>query len=83
MAKPPNKEEARVYFLKMEGDYCRYKSEVLEFKADQLEQVKKDAIKCYEDANTVNLGPCSPVRLGLILNMSVFYYETCKELKKA
>ena len=83
MIKPANKEESRVYFLKMIGDYCRYKTETLEFKPEQKEKVCNEATKCYEDANAVNLGPCSATRLGLILNMSVFYYETCKEHKKA
>ena len=31
----------------------------------------------------VALGPCSAVRLGLILNLSVFYHDTCNEHKKA
>ena len=77
MTKPANKEEARVYFLKMIGDYCRYKTETLEFQPEKREAVCKEASKCYEDANAVNLGPCSSTRLGLILNMSVFYYEIC------
>ena len=79
MTKPAHKEEARVYFLKMIGDYYRYKTEVLEFQPDKRELVCKEAAKCYEDANAVNLGPCTATRLGLILNMSVFYYEVCKE----
>jgi 14-3-3 protein epsilon len=67
----------------MIGDYCRYKTETLEFKPEKREEVCKEATKCYEDANAVNLGPCTATRLGLILNMSVFYYEICKEHKKA
>ena len=48
-----------------------------------LEKAKKDCTKLYEDANMIALGPCSPVRLGLILNLSVFYHDTCSDHKKA
>jgi 20S proteasome alpha/beta subunit len=81
MAKPVTKDETKVYYLKMMGDYMRYSAEVST--GSQAEKTKKECTKLYEDANMVALGPCSSVRLGLILNLSVFYHDTCKEHKKA
>ena len=63
------------------GDYMRYAAEVA--KGKELDKTKKECTKLYEDANMVALGPCSPVRLGLILNLSVFYHDTCDNHKKA
>jgi hypothetical protein len=65
----------------MMGDYLRYAAEVST--GQKLIESKKECTKMYEDANMVALGPCSPVRLGLILNLSVFYHDTCNEHKKA
>ena len=48
-----------------------------------MEQVKQEALKAYDEANQVTLPPCNPIRLGLALNFSVFYYEVMKDQKRA
>jgi hypothetical protein len=45
--------------------------------------VKKEALQAYTDANAITLPPCNPIKLGLALNFSVFYYEVMKDHKKA
>ena len=67
---------AKAFFVKMKGDYYRYISE--NAKGDKLEQAKQQALRCYEDANEVELAACDPIKLGLALNFSVFHYEVMK-----
>jgi len=76
--------EVLVFFRKMEGDYNRYGAEITS--GDKREEYKKAALKAYEDANnkaTEDLPTTNPIRLGLALNFSVFYYEICEEREKA
>jgi hypothetical protein len=73
--------EARAFFVKMVGDYYRYIAETAQ--GDKLESVKKEALKAYSEANGLTLPPCNPIKLGLALNFSVFYYEVMKDHKKA
>ncbi|KAI5169343.1 hypothetical protein PAEPH01_0632 [Pancytospora epiphaga] len=65
----------RVFFLKMKGDYYRYKAEIQP--SDDEKGPAKEALKYYlmakEKANELN--STDPVRLGLDLNFSVFNYE--------
>jgi hypothetical protein len=65
----------------MVGDYYRYIAETAQ--GDKFEQVKKEALQAYTDANAITLPPCNPIKLGLALNFSVFYYEVMKDHKKA
>ena len=67
----------------MIGDYYRYVAESAT--ADKLESVKSGALKGYEEADKLSksLNPCNPIRLGLALNFSVFYYEVMNDHKKA
>merc|ERR1712032_465667 len=46
---------------------------------------KNGALKGYDEANKLSQGlnPCNPIRLGLALNFSVFYYEVMNDHKKA
>lgn len=74
-------EEPRAFFVKMVGDYYRYIAETAQ--GDKLEQVKREALKAYTEANAINLPACNPIKLGLALNFSVFYYEVMKDHKKA
>jgi len=79
--------EPRVFYLKMKGDYYRYLVEI----GDKGEYKKKSK-EAYEEATEVSegLSKTHPIRLGLALNYSVFYYEienspaeACKLAKKA
>ena len=65
-------EEAKVFYYKMKGDYHRYHAEV-DAGDDQRERAHDAYAKATEYA--VALKPTSPIRLGLALNFSVFYYE--------
>ncbi|CAI0444815.1 unnamed protein product [Linum tenue] len=68
--------ESTVFFYKMKGDYYRY---LAEFKAgDERKEVADQSMKAYQAASTAaeaDLPPTHPIRLGLALNYSVFYYE--------
>jgi 14-3-3 protein epsilon len=85
----PNAEdpEAKVFYLKMKGDYHRY---IAEFTKGEVQQdAARDATEAYEKASkaahdeTAPLRTTNPVRLGLALNFSVFYYEILNEPDKA
>ena len=65
-----------VFYFKMKGDYHRYLSEFQD--GDVRKQSSSDALEAYEQASTIAssaLAPTHPIRLGLALNFSVFYYE--------
>ena len=72
-------EEAKVFLYKMKGDYHRYWAEVVEGE-DQRSKAHEAYTKATEYA--VSLKPTSPIRLGLALNFSVFYYEILKNPEK-
>jgi len=71
--------EAKVFYLKMKGDYNRY---IAEYAQGELKQkVSEEALAAYKEAteNTKSLSPIHPISLGLALNFSVFYYEVINE----
>ncbi|XP_028075525.1 14-3-3-like protein GF14 iota [Camellia sinensis] len=65
------------------GDYYRY---LAEFKTDQeKKKVAEQSLKGYEAASTTantDLPSTHPIRLGLALNFSVFYYEIMNLLQR-
>ncbi|XP_078429224.1 general regulatory factor 9 [Wolffia australiana] len=76
--------ESSVFYYKMKGDYYRY---LAEFKVGNE---KKDAadrsLKAYREATEIaeeGLSPTHPIRLGLALNFSVFYYEIMNSPERA
>ena len=76
--------ESKAFFLKMVGDYYRYVAESAH--GAKLQTVKDGASDFYAQATEVSikdLGACNPIRLGLALNYSVFYYEVINDHKKA
>lgn len=68
--------ETKVFYLKLKGDYYRYRAEFTSGKEN--EQAGNLAEKAYRDAYDIaekNIPIYSSTRLGLALNFSVFYYE--------
>lgn len=67
--------EAKVFFLKMKGDYFRYLGEFVT--GDKRKGVIQLAQEAYKVASNESeeLKTTHPIRLGLALNYSVFYYE--------
>jgi len=82
--------ESKVFYLKMKGDYHRYLAEVAN--ADKRSDIISQSEKSYEDAFKVScegedghgaMQPTHPIRLGLALNFSVFFYEIRDDHNKA
>ncbi|RXN28822.1 14-3-3 beta alpha-A [Labeo rohita] len=68
--------ESKVFYLKMKGDYYRYLSEVAS--GESKTTTVDNSQKAYQDAFEISkkeMQPTHPIRLGLALNFSVFYYE--------
>jgi len=76
--------ESKVFYLKMKGDYYRYLAEVAV--GDARNAVLDDSQKAYQEAFEIaksKMQPTHPIRLGLALNFSVFYYEILNSPEKA
>jgi 14-3-3 protein epsilon len=76
-------DESKAFFYKLIGDYYRYMSECAA--PDKKEEVKQGALENYNLAEQAceSLNPCNPIKLGLALNCSVFYYEVMENHSKA
>lgn len=81
-ARASGKKEPVVFYLKMKGDYYRY---LVEIRGTEREEDRMKSRKAYEEATSESgeLAATHPIRLGLALNFSVFYYEIENDPKKA
>jgi hypothetical protein len=77
-------DEGRVFLIKTLGDYYRYLGEV------QVGAAREATVKKSEDAYVramtlamAEMTPTHPIRLGLALNFSVFYYEMANSPDRA
>ena len=76
--------ESKVFYQKMKGDYYRYLSEVKS--GDARQKVVDSSSEAYEEALKEaenEMPPTHPIRLGLALNYSVFFYEIMNKPDKA
>jgi 14-3-3 protein epsilon len=83
LMKKAEDDEARVFYLKMKGDYNRY---IAEYATGELrESVSQGALDSYKAAADAakGLSPVHPIALGLFLNFSVFYYEVINDHETA
>uniref|UniRef100_UPI00358F6B7F 14-3-3 protein gamma-B isoform X1 n=1 Tax=Myxine glutinosa TaxID=7769 RepID=UPI00358F6B7F len=68
--------DAPVFYLKMKGDYYRYLAEVAT--GEKRSAIVESSETAYKEAYSISkeqMTPTHPIRLGLALNFSVFYYE--------
>jgi len=78
--------ESSIFFTKMKGDYFRYLAEFTTGEARTA--AAQSALQAYDDAlnkpwGAANLPAVHPIRLGLSLNFSVFYFEVIQDRKRA
>ncbi|XP_067867482.1 14-3-3 protein beta/alpha-1-like [Heterodontus francisci] len=76
--------ESKVFYLKMKGDYYRYLAEVA--MAENKKQTVENSQTSYQEAfdiSKTDMQPTQPIRLGLALNFSVFYYEILNSPEQA
>ncbi|CAK6949325.1 14-3-3 protein beta/alpha-like [Scomber scombrus] len=76
--------DSKVFYLKMKGDYFRYLAEVAI--GEDKEAIINNSQEAYQKALEISyneMQPTHPIRLGLALNFSVFYYEIVNSPEKA
>ncbi|XP_070835747.1 14-3-3 protein zeta-like [Chaetodon trifascialis] len=91
LIKEATSSESKVFYLKMKGDYYRYLAEVAtESEKDEAVLRSKEAYRAASDISIKDMASTHPIRLGLALNFSVFFYEimnspeqACELAKKA
>ncbi|KAH9963610.1 14-3-3 domain-containing protein [Russula dissimulans] len=68
--------DSNIFYHKMMGDYHRYLAEFAtgDKRKDSADK-SLEAYKAASDVAVTELPPTHPIRLGLALNFSVFYYE--------
>lgn len=67
--------ESKVFYLKLKGDYYRYIAEIT--LGNNHDEVANSSLNAYKQATeaAASLKSNNPIKLGLALNYSVFYYE--------
>lgn len=76
--------ESKVFYYKMKGDYMRYLCEICQ--EPERKDKANESLLAYKTASelaTIELPPTHPVRLGLALNFSVFYYEIMRSPERS
>ncbi|CAF99347.1 unnamed protein product [Tetraodon nigroviridis] len=76
--------DSEVFYLKMKGDYYRYLAEVAT--EDTKKEIIQSSQQAYQEAydkSSEKMPATHPIRLGLALNFSVFYYEIVNSPEKA
>ncbi|CAA7400964.1 unnamed protein product [Spirodela intermedia] len=72
-------DDSKVFFFRMKGDYLRY---LAEFKTgDPRKDAAESALSAFKAAQDIaeeKLPPMHPIRLGLALNVSDFYFQILK-----
>eukprot|EP01098_Paradermamoeba_levis_P009153 TRINITY_DN37_c0_g1_i11.p1 TRINITY_DN37_c0_g1~~TRINITY_DN37_c0_g1_i11.p1 ORF type:complete len:242 (+),score=79.27 TRINITY_DN37_c0_g1_i11:64-789(+) len=76
--------ESKVFYYKMKGDYYRY---LAEFSVgDERKAVAEKSLTAYQAGSDIahkQLPTTHPIRLGLALNFSIFYYEVLNSPQQA
>jgi hypothetical protein len=79
---PPASHDAHVFYLKMLGDYWRYRAESVS-DATGYNQKAEESYAAAMKLAEKHLEATHPIRLGLALNYSVCFFEILDEPKKA
>jgi len=77
--------DSKVFYLKMLGDYLRYMAETKDGDED-FKPIVESSRQAYQqafDLATQHMLPTDPIRLGLVLNFSVFYFEIANAAPEA
>ena len=74
-------EEDKVFYFKMKADYNKYLAESEIHKEITSDEALKYYNECLKISEKMSFGKA--VKLGFLLNMSVFFYEVKNEHKKA
>eukprot|EP00512_Aurantiochytrium_limacinum_P000039 CAMPEP_0171486712 /NCGR_PEP_ID=MMETSP0958-20121227/1239_1 /TAXON_ID=87120 /ORGANISM="Aurantiochytrium limacinum, Strain ATCCMYA-1381" /LENGTH=178 /DNA_ID=CAMNT_0012019615 /DNA_START=587 /DNA_END=1123 /DNA_ORIENTATION=- len=75
--------ESQVFCHKMMGDYYRYLAEFTQ--NDHRSKASEEALRSYNEAQRIaqDLPAANTIRLGLALNLSVFYHEIMQDFRRA